>query len=87
MLYSENNNAVWDTSFDGENKTDGYWSSTSAVLSGDYKGGMTLMVRIKDDTCTIKMEVVEYTAELCIIPIKDATAKATSIKPWFPLGY
>ena len=87
MLYSNNNNIVWATKSDGGNKTSGYWSSTSAVLSGDYKGGMALMVRIKDGICTIKMEVVEYTAGLCIIPIKDATAKATSIKPWFPLGY
>ena len=86
MLYSQSSDAYFATSFNGGEKTSGYWTSTVGSLDG-HKAGRALMVRIKSGTCSIKMEDVEYTAGLCIMPIKDESAKATAIKPWFPLGY
>lgn len=86
MLYSQGGYAYFATSFNGGEKTSGYWTSTVGSLDG-HKAGRALMVRIKSGTCSIVMEDVEYTAGLCILPIKDEIAKATAIKPWFPLGY
>ena len=86
MLYYQGNDAYFATSFNNGEKTSGYWTSTVGSLDG-HKAGRALMIRIKNGTCSIVMEDVEYTAGLCIMPIKDAAAKATAIKPWLPLGY
>lgn len=93
MLYADYPNSISDspsakfaTSFDGGWKTGGYWSCDSYEWADGGYGAVALMIRIKNGNCKMGLEVVERTAGLCIIPFKDRKAKATSIKPWFPIG-
>lgn len=79
--------ALFATSFDGGWKTSGYWTNESAAWADGKVGGVALMVRIKGNSVKMNMEIVERTAGLCVMPIKQEGMMPKAIKPWFPLGY
>lgn len=93
MLYCDYPNSISDspsakfaTSFDGGWKTGGYWTSDSHAWADGGYAGVALMIRIKNGVCKMGLETVERTAGLCVMPFRDASKKATPLRPWFPLG-
>ena len=73
----------------GENSIGLYWSNESGLneIDGtDGLGGKALRIDLKEGEA--KMSIVTYPRSYggTILPIKDASAKATPLTPWLPLS-
>lgn len=85
FMYSEDAGVGLNETLTDGTYVGGYW--TSSMYTEEAGNGLGVMVYIKGSTCQVSLESIPMSWGLCIMPIKDSKAKATPIKPWFPLGY
>ncbi len=85
FLYSENAGVGMNETLTDGTYVGGYW--TSDLYEEDPGNALCVMVYINGNKCQVALDAAPLTWGLCIMPIHDSKAKATSIKPWFPLGY
>ena len=78
----------WECKYTGKNEVGAYWSNEMAALSDkNGNGGKYLEIDFNGNTVTMGMDVTYTCMGLCVIPIKDSEAKASSITPLFPYAH
>ena len=78
----------WECKYTGKNEVGAYWSNEMAALSDkNGNGGKYLEIDFNGNTVTMGMGVTYTCMGLCVIPIKDSEAKASSITPLFPYAH